>query len=64
MPVSKIPRRRVAFTLPLAAYRQLTLLAKEEKNTVSGYVRRLVIHELEEHGLPIYCQEPPGTPPG
>ena len=58
MPVSKIPRRKVAFTIPLAAYQQLIILAKKEGCSVPGYVHRLVLRSLEKQGLPIYWQEP------
>ena len=62
MAVSKIPRRKIAFTVPLAARRQLALLAEKEGCSVPGYVRRLVLRSLERQGLPIYWQRPPDVP--
>ena len=58
MPVSKIPRRKIAFTIPLAAHQQLVILAEKEGCSVSCYVRRLVIRSLEKQGLPIFWQNP------
>ena len=58
MAVSKIPRRKIVFTIPLAAHQQLVILADKEGCSVSCYVRRLVIRSLEKQGLPIFWQNP------
>lgn len=56
MAVSKISRRKIVFTIPLAAHQQLVILAEKEGCSVSCYVRRLVIRSLEKQGLPIFWQ--------
>ena len=56
MAVSKISRRKIVFTIPLAAHQQLGILAEKEGCSVSCYVRRLVLRSLERQGLPIYWQ--------
>ena len=58
MAVSKISRRKITFTIPYAAQRQLVLLAEKEGCSVPGYVRRLVLRSLERQVLPIYWQGP------
>ena len=54
MPVSKIPRKEITLSVPLATYQNLKDLAAETNRTIPGYVRHLIACDLIKRGLPLY----------
>ena len=54
MPVSRIPRKEITLSVPLATYQNLKDLAAETNRTIPGYMRRLIACDLIKRGLPLY----------
>lgn len=54
MPVSKIPRKEITLSVPLATYESLNALAAETNRTIPGYIQHLIACDLIKRGLPLY----------
>ena len=54
MPVSKIPRKEITLSVPLATYKSLKDLAAETNQTIPGYIQHLIACDLIKRGLPLY----------
>lgn len=54
MPVSKIPRKEITLSVPLATYESLKNLAAETNQTIPGYIQPLIACDLIKRGLPLY----------
>lgn len=49
MPVSKIPRKEITLSVPLATYESLKDLAAETNQTIPGYIQHLIACDLRQH---------------
>ena len=54
MPVSKIPRKEITLSVPLATYGSLKDLAAETNQIIPGYIQHLIACDLIKRGLPLY----------
>ena len=52
-----IKTKTIHVSIPEPAYQQLKKLAVKASKTVPGYVRGLIVRELQRLGLPIYIND-------
>ena len=53
MPVSKIPRKEITLSVPLATYESLKNLAAQTNQPIPGYIPPLIACDLIKRGFPL-----------